>query len=470
MPPSLALLLWLILLLGLLRFDPARDRNVSLALWVPLTWMFIVGSRLPSQWVGAGRDSISAVLEEGNPLDRVIYTMLIVFGIWILVARSFNWGLFFKRNPALVLCLLFAVLSVVWSDFPFIAFKRWFRDLGNYLMILVVLSDPAPSEAVRTLLRRLCYLLIPLSIVLIRYFPPLGVQYSVWTGAQEYIGATTSKNMLGVACLVSGLFLFWDILTRWSTRRERRTRQILLLDVVFLAMTFYLLNLSSSATSRACLILGGLLMAAAHTKALRRQPRLLTVVVPISICLYLLLSFGFGIDINSLVTGALGRNSTFTGRTVIWNAVLSTHTNPLVGTGYDSFWLGPRLRQVWSQTGLGINEAHDGYLETYLNLGVLGVLFLGGFLISSYRTVRKTLETFSGLTCLPFALWTIVLFYNVTEAAFKGQLIWITFLIGAIVVPAPNRRRAARARRPLVEESSSATEEAQVLGDSPAWA
>jgi exopolysaccharide production protein ExoQ len=470
MAPSLALLLWLILLLGLLRFDPARDRGVSLALWIPLTWMFIVASRLPSQWVGTRRDSFSAALEEGNPLDRVIYTMLIVFGIWILLARSFNWGFFFKRNPALALCLLFALLSVVWSDFPFIAFKRWFRDLGNYLMIVVVLSDPVPSQAVSTLLRRLCYLLIPLSIVLIRYFPTLGVQYNVWTGAQEYIGATTSKNMLGVACLVSGLFLFWDILTRWSSRKARHTKLILLLDVTFLAMTCYLLNLSSSATSRACLILGCLLMTAAHTKAMRRQPRLLTVLVPISICLYSLLAFGFGIDINSLVTGALGRNSTFTGRTVIWNAVLSTHTNPLVGTGYDTFWLGPRLRQVWSQTGLGINEAHDGYLETYLNLGLLGVLFLAGFLVSSYRTVRKTIETFSGLTCLPFALWTIVLFYNVTEAAFKGQLIWVTFLLGAIVVPAPSRHRITGAQRPSVEESSSAAVEAQMLGDSPVGA
>ena len=65
------------------------------------------------------------------------------------------------------------------------------------------------------------------------------------------------------------------------------------------------------------------------------------------------------------------------------------HTNPLVGTGYESFWLGPRLKDVWAQTGAGINEAHNGYLEVYLNQGLIGLVLLGGFLIASYRTICR---------------------------------------------------------------------------------
>src|SRR5207244_2752891 len=169
MPPSLALFLWLILLVALLRFDPARDRGTSAALWVPLMWIFIVGSRLPSQWLDSGQmgQSVQA-LEEGNPLDRTIFSVLILLAIVILRSRSFKWGDFFVRNLALTAFLSFALLSFVWSDFPLIALKRWFRDLGNYLMILVVLSDPRPLEAIRALLRRFCYLLIPLSILLIK--------------------------------------------------------------------------------------------------------------------------------------------------------------------------------------------------------------------------------------------------------------------------------------------------------------
>ncbi len=213
------------------------------------------------------------------------------------MSRSFKWGSFFTRNLALMAFLRFALLSVLWSDFPFVAFKRWFRDLGNYLVILVALSDPRPLEAVRTLLRRLCYLLIPLSVVLIKYFPEMGRTWDPWTGIAQYVGVTTGKNMLGVLCLVSGLFFFWDTVTRWADRKERRTKRIILVNVAFIAMTLWLLNISNSATSRVCLVLGCLVIAAAHSKLVKRRPALLTVLIPVGICLYLMLAFGFGVDI-----------------------------------------------------------------------------------------------------------------------------------------------------------------------------
>src|SRR5215813_7438871 len=136
MPPTVALILWLVLLLALLRFDPARVAGTSLALWIPVTWLFIVGSRLPSQWLGLSEGSQVTAFEAGNSLDRVIYFGLIVLSLGILFARSVKWGEIVRRNIFFVLLLLFALLSVAWSDFPFIAFKRWFRDLGNYLAIL----------------------------------------------------------------------------------------------------------------------------------------------------------------------------------------------------------------------------------------------------------------------------------------------------------------------------------------------
>ena len=56
--------------------------------------------------------------------------------------------------------------------------------------------------------------------------------------------------MLGVLCLISGIFFFWDTVTRWPERKERRTKRIILVNVAFIAMTLWLLNLSSSATSQ----------------------------------------------------------------------------------------------------------------------------------------------------------------------------------------------------------------------------
>ena len=439
MAPSLALLLWFILLVALLRFDPAKDSKTSIALWVPVIWMFIVGSRLPSQWFGGLVAPVAEILEEGNPFDRTVSSTLILLAVIILVSRSFKWRGFFQRNVALVLFLSFALVSFVWSDFPMIALKRWFRDLGNYLMVLVVLSDPRPLEAVRTTLRRLGFLLIPLSIVLVKYYPVIGRQYDYWKGTAETVGVTTSKNMLGVACLVSGIFFFWDAVTRWPERKRPGTKRIMAIDVAFLAMTIWLLNLANSATSSVCLVMGCLVIAAACSKTFYRRPGLLKALIPTCFGLYLVLAFGF--NVNGELAGAVGRDPTLTDRTKIWELLLGMHTNPVVGTGYESFWLGPRLQTVW-HGGFGtINEAHNGYLSIYLNLGLIGVLLLVGFLISSYQTICKGLKPQSSLAFLALGVWAVLVLYNMTEAAFPGGLLWMTLLMGSLALPARAVRR-----------------------------
>jgi len=464
MPPIVALFLCFVFVLGLLRYDPVKDSHTSPALWVPLIWMFFTGSRLPAQWLGGDTGTAAQAFQEGNLVDRSIFFGLIVLSIVILMVRPFSFGAFFSRNIALMALLVLALASVVWSDFPLVAFKRWFRDLGNYLVVLVVLSDPHPYEAVLTLLRRLFFLLIPLSVVLIKYYPDLGKQFSYWTGATEFIGAATSKNMLGVLCLVSGLFFFWDTLTRWSDRKDRRTRRIIKVNMAFIAMTLWLLNLASSATSTICLTLGCLIILAASTNVFQRSPGFLKFMIPTAFCIYLVLAFGF--NINGEMAGAVGRDPSLTGRSNIWAAVLSTHTNPIVGTGYESFWLGPRLDHVWKLAGQ-VNEAHNGYLELYLNLGLVGVFFFFIFMVASYRTICKRLSPSFSLASLGLALWTVMLFYNMTESsAFRGQFAWVIFAMVIILVSArdPIARDASPAEIPVLERQRSKLSESAAVG------
>ena len=458
MPPSIALLLWFMLLLALLRFDPAREPGISSALWVSLTWFFFVGSRQPSQWLyGNTALPVAEAMQEGNSLDLIVYSLLILLAFGILMSRSmsrsFDWRKFFSANVALTAIVSFALLSVLWSDFPFITLKRWIRDLGIYLVILVVLSDPRPFEAVRSLLRRLLFVLISLSILLIKYFPEMSIAYDWWTGQANYVGPTTSKNMLGVLCLVSGLFFFWDTLTRWGDRKQRRTRWIICVNVAFFSMTLWLLQIAASATSNVCFVLGCLVLAAAHSKPLKRSPALL-ILIPAGIGLYLFLQFALGIDIRTVLAEAVGRSSDLHGRTNIWRVVLSADPNPFVGVGYQSFWLGPQLLWIWAHpTFAGINEAHNGYIEVYLNLGVVGLLLLVALLIESYQTIWRKFMASSNFGSLSLALWTTFLFYNGTESAAFIGFLWVVFLLGVIAVPTRGKRLPANTVAPYARSS-----------------
>jgi O-antigen ligase len=134
------------------------------------------------------------------------------------------------------------------------------------------------------------------------------------------------------------------------------------------------------------------------------------------------------------VARLLGRDPTLTGRTEIWKDLLIFDYNWILGTGYESFWLGERLIQVWTEAGY-ITQAHNGYLEIYLNLGIVGLFILVGMLISSYRRICRSFTHSPVLAPLVLASWTLMLFYNITEAAFKVPFMCLTFLMGAIIIP-----------------------------------
>jgi len=459
MPPFLALFCWAVLLLVVLYFEPTLGARPSRALWVPVVWLFLLGSRSPSQWFGEQMTGSAAAFEDGNPINRIVTLVLLLLAVGIVISRSFDWRKFFSLNLALAAFLAFALISFCWSDFPLVALKRWVRDFGSYIAMLVILTDRRPTDAIRVVLRRVSYLLVPLSIVFDKYYPALSKQYDPYSGFGYYIGVATSKNMLGLLCLISGLFFFWDTAIRWENRRQRQTRKILLLNAAFFAMTVLLLYTAKSTTSSICLILGCLVITAAYTKTFRRRPNLLKWMIPAAFFAYLLLSLGLGM--RGSFAEAVGKDPTLTDRTKIWGFLLDMHTNPILGVGYQSFWMGSRLQMFWQNAGLGhLNEAHNGYIEVYLQLGLTGMVLLAIFLIASYRRVCRRLSFDFNFGVFGMALWMVVMFYNLSEAAFEAGLLYTILLLGVLAVPGRARarvrvRRAASLDETLTEEPIS---------------
>ena len=127
---------------------------------------------------------------------------------------------------------------------------------------------------------------------------------------------------------------------------------------------------------------------------------------------------------------SLGRDLTFTERTFIWDYLISLKTNPLIGTGYDSFWLGNRVKHFWESGYGGIMEAHNGYLEIYLNLGIIGLFLLGGVVASAYSRIKEKLIDDFANARFELAFLVIVLIYNFTESAFRqSSLMWYILLL-----------------------------------------
>ena len=427
MPPTLALLLCTAFVLFLLGLERRASRSVSPAVWIPTVWMLIIASRpLPTWFVDPGvvviRDN-----ESGSVLDRWVLTALAVAAVIVLVRRRIDcWGIL-RRHKWLVALLAYMFASTFWSDFTLIAIRRWTRELIVVGMALVILSEVDPQRALASLLRRTAYVLVPFSVLLIRYYPLLGRSYGKFSGIEMWTGVTGQKNHLGRLCMISALFLLWALYRRWRERPRVREGSYPWADVSVIVIALYLLVGSHSSTSLATLALG------ATTYLGLRLFRNLKLAVP-QVGLLALVTFFMVLGVSTPFLGGstvsgftawLNRDDTLTGRTDVWADVLPAWAQqPLLGYGFGSFWTDAR------RTHYDIPNAHNGYLDILLELGEVGLAFYTVWVLSCARQLHRALANDYDWASLGICLLLMALVYNVTESALN------TFTEQMTVVPA----------------------------------
>ena len=213
MPPPLAACLCAGFITWLLYRDSKRSQKTSSSLWIPILWVAIIASKPVVYWMQTSRSEADAnSYLDGNPVDRNVFLALMIAAGMALALRRLDWVSIIKKNSWVWLFYAYLAISVIWSDHPAVAFRRWVKDVGNVLMILIMLTETNPMEAVRRVFLRCGYVLVPLSILTIKYYPDIGRYYHRWTYSTCYCGVTTNKNSLGVLAMVTGIFLAWDIL------------------------------------------------------------------------------------------------------------------------------------------------------------------------------------------------------------------------------------------------------------------
>ena len=235
--------------------------------------------------------------------------------------------------------------------------------------------------------------------------------------------------------MIFGVTLLWRGLTEYSKRTEKyRMRRLVIIGVLF-TMDLYLLLVVNSQTAFACFLMASSLVVVTALGRAFRKPALVTfLMVSMLIVSFSVLFLGIG----GGALSTLGRDSSLTGRTDVWKTVLPYAVNPWVGAGYENFWIGERL-ELFNRLLGGLNQAHNGYIEIYLNIGWVGLLLLGAIILSGYRNVMGELRASPEMGRLRLAFFLTCLVYNFTEAAYKMQSpVWITFLWA--VMAAPKRR------------------------------
>jgi exopolysaccharide production protein ExoQ len=435
------MIFWLALLIcsagiaGLIFLDRDESTRNSKALWLPVIWLWILGSRPVSFWLGGGSVSAEGALAstlDGSPMDAAVFATLMVAGIAVLFSRKRRVMEVLRVNGPIVIYFLYCLMSVAWSPIPGPAFKRWTKAVGDLVMVLIIVTDGQPIAALRRLYSRVGFILFPLSVFLIRY-TDIGRGYTP-DGMPENIGVTTNKNMLGLIVFIVSIGALWNARALLGDKEAPRRARRMVAQGALLAFGIVLLQMSHCATGAACFILGSGLMLATGLRTIKNRPDRVG-----ALCLVVVLAGGMTLLFGggSVFSNAVGRGDSLSGRTPIWAASIAAAGNPIIGTGFESFWnanagkVAKALPDYWEIQNLV--SAHNGYIEVYLDLGWVGVCLIALILIRGYRRASKAFQRDPEIGSLILAYIVTATFYSMTEAGFRMLTPSWFFLLFAVV-------------------------------------
>ena len=441
MSPAIATFVFAVGILALLISDRDGHVHVSPALWISVAWFSIACSRPVTLWVQANEwlDSANSAMD-GSPLDALVFACLLITGTVVVVSRRQKIAALLSGNKILLLFFCYAALSLLWSDFPGVALKRWVKALGDVVMLLIVVSERDSLAAIKRLLATLAFVLIPASVLLTKYYPGIGIAYNEWTGTPVYTGVTISKNSLGAICLCLGLAVLWRLtLDIKELNGSKRTKHVVA-NVLVLLLVLRLFQLMNSMTSLFSFLMASTLLLAASVDMIRRNSWVVHSLMALMLIASASILF-LGVSPDAL--HAIGRNPTLTERTELWGQLLKQVQDPVLGTGFESFWLGPRLEAIWRVETWLPNEAHNGYLEVFLNLGWVGIALLAAVIAATYKSTIAAWRKREPIGNLRLSYFFVGLVFNFTEAAFfrMQAVVWLFFLLAAINVPGITGRK-----------------------------
>lgn len=321
-------------------------------------------------------------------------------------------------NPLLILCVMVCGASVLWSIDPPITMRRSVAVMITTIFGLVLAARYDWNGLVQRLAACFAFLAI-MSLLIPIFLPYYGVMHEIHEGAWR--GAWVEKNYMG-GFMAKGVIV---MLCAFAMRPDR-----FWLWLPFSALCFFLVLMSTSKTALLISLIG--IGGFAALRIYRRFTFIRPVLI-LSILLVICIIVGMLVFAPDFTFGLIGKERTLTGRTEIWAGLIeSIKMNPWLGNGYGVYWLNPlgpsyyvRLELEW-----GIPSAHNGWIDTWLSIGALGVgLFAFFFLLTTILAFDRLRK--GGTETYWVILSTVMFFaFSMSESTILQQndLSWVMFV------------------------------------------
>lgn len=366
---------------------------------------------------GAGQAFIAdpaAIDTGGQPVTQVVFGLMYLMVMLLLVRyRTAAFHLLVREKWLAGLCL-WALASVAWSVEPGESLRRALALIGTSIAGLYIGLRFEPKQQ----LKMIAYVIglgAIASLIVALLLPSFGVVSGGWQGIYNMKNSLGRMMSLGAICFA---------LLALGERRHRSLR------IVMFLLCCALLVLSKSAT--ALVVTLAMLALLPLRKLLYLRARHLLAAAAILVPLMAAGIF-WAVEFSEQALLALGRESSLTGRVPLWQLVMkSIAERPIRGYGFTAFWTGWEGQRVSDSVNwdLAVPHAHNGYLEVWLGLGLIGLALILINLSRNFLLSLRAARSHRGIEySWPLLLVVFTVLYNLTENSLMNanSLLWMSY-------------------------------------------
>ena len=323
-----------------------------------------------------------------------IIALLFVVSLVIVIQNRHRWRLTSLPLPLLAFVGL-TILSIAWSNYREFtvagAIGTFATATGAFALALrFTLRELIRlfGHALRIVLAASLVFELVVSIFVRHAFTPWWTHYTVIHPADDWSrdvlfkdgkiqGIMGNSDLLGFVALLGVIVFAIEIASRSFNRIAGTV--FLLLAIVEVVLTRSATVLAAAAVVAVVTIVL-LLIRRAPTPRARLATWVVSLVVIVIGAVVVLVE-------HTAVLKLLGKTSTFTGRTGIWTAVIRiAEQRPVAGWGWISYWVphvAPYDIKAFRIGGVQYLQAHDAWLDLWVQLGIIGIVVFAALAISA---------------------------------------------------------------------------------------
>jgi O-antigen ligase len=348
----------------------------------------------------------------------ILFNTIIIFIFLILIFKlNFKTLVTYSlKNTALFLLIGLIILSCLWSDDFDLTLKRSLLLVASTIFG-VYLGNKLSINRILELVHYTLLIATILSFIFILFFQEYGIMnetqnMGLHTGSWK--GIFIHKNKLGkimVLQILVNLYMF------------KYYNKLFYLFVILISILFIVFSKSTSA-----LLISFLLILFYLYASLSKNFRILFLIVLTIIVIFLSMT----INVSDFF-GVFGKSTDLTGRIPLWIELFNQFKlKPYFGYGFEGFWSNTnRISEIWYRLNWdNIEQAHNGYLDLMLSLGISG-LFLYLFVI--FSNLRKYFLEFRLKNANYFwglSFFSFLIMYNFLESTTikHNDVFWVIFV------------------------------------------